>query len=312
MAEHSDDRRMELTAHLQELRTRIMRSLIYLILGAVLAYVYFTPIYDFLTKPVSLTMKRINGQRVKRHLLEAGKPDQPQQEIFLLPDPIKPGEQPSAEKFNQLRLAVDWISRHPVSQPIMRDIFTDFTQPFLVQLEVSILIGFILTLPLVMWELAQFITPALTHDERKPFRVLIPISIMLTLSGVTVAYLTLFFAMSWFVSFLDAFSADAALLQNPATYVMFFIKMMAAFAVAFQLPVVLMVGGYLGLITSDGLIKNWKWGIVLAALGGLLTPANDLPSMALMAFPLLLLYFGSVFLVRLVESWKKKDKAKAT
>ena len=50
--------------------------------------------------------------------------------------------------------------------------------------------------------------------------------------------------------------------------------------------------------------------IVLAALGGLLTPSNDLPSMALMAVPLLLLYFSSIFLVKMVEGWKAKEKAK--
>ena len=302
---------MELTAHLQELRTRIMRSLLYLIAGAVLAYFFFTPIYGFLTRPLKVTMDRVNQLRIKQQVLEKSQPGGPTHEIFLLPDPVKPGEVVTAEKFNQLRLAVDWVRRHPVSVPMMGSVFKNFPEMFLVQLEVSILIGFILTIPMVIWEIAQFVTPALTHDERKPLRVLIPISVFLMLCGVTVAYFTLFFAMAWFVSFLDSFSADAALLQDPNDYVMFFIKMMAAFAVAFQLPVVLMGGGYLGLVTSKSLAKNWRWGIVLAALGGLLTPANDLPSMALMAFPLLLLYFSSIFLVKMVEGWKAKEKAKA-
>jgi len=310
MAEHSDDKRMELTAHLQELRSRIMRSLLYLVAGAILAFVFFKPIYKFMSKPISATMQVMIRERAKRDLAEQSNPNVPKGDIFVPPDPIGPGEQVTPEKFNQLRTAILWMRSHPVSVPMVGSVFKNFPEMFLVQLEVSILVGFICTLPLIMWELAQFIIPALTRDERKPFRVLIPISIFLTACGITVAYCTLFFAMSWFVSFLDSFSSDAALLQNPADYIMFFIKMMAAFAVAFQLPVVLMVGGYLGLVSSKGLVKNWRWGIVLAALGGLLTPANDLPSMALMAIPLLLLYFGSIILVKMVENWKEKDKAK--
>ncbi len=311
MAEHGDDKRMELTAHLQELRTRIMRSLIYLIVGAVLAYFFFTPIYGFLMRPLKTTMDRLNQERITRQLADKTRLGAASHDIFVLPDPIRAGEVVTAEKFNELRLAVDWVRRHPVSTPLMGNVFRGFHEMFLVQLEVSILIGFILTIPLVIWELAQFVTPALTREERKPLRVLIPISVFLMLCGVTVAYCTLYFAMAWFLSFLDSFSADAALLQDPNDYVMFFIKMMAAFALAFQLPVVLMGGGYLGLVTSSGLAKNWRWGIVIAALGGLLTPANDLPSMALMAIPLLLLYFSSIFLVKMVEGWKAKDKAKA-
>jgi sec-independent protein translocase protein TatC len=310
MAEHDDDKRMELTEHLQELRSRIMRSLVYLVAGAILAYCYFTPIYNFLKWPLDKTIRNVNDARIKRDIAATSGHTANGRDIFVLPDLIEPGKPVTAEKYNEMVRALDWMRHHPMSMPIMGDVFRGFHEMFLVQLQVSILIGFILAIPLVIWELAQFITPALTADERKPLRVLIPISIFLMLCGVTVAYLTLFFAMAWFVSFLDAFSSNAALLQSPNDYVMFFIKMMAAFAIAFQLPVVLMGGAYLGLVTSKGLIKNWRWGIVLAALGGLLTPSNDLPSMALMAIPLLMLYFGSIFLVRMVEGWKEKEKSK--
>ncbi len=309
MGEHGNDKRMELTEHLRELRTRIMRSLLYLVLGAILAYLNFKPIYGFLERPLNDTIARANRERIERDIAKSKLPGAATRDVvaFVLPSPVAPGETVTPEKFNELVRAVDWLRHHPVSTPILGSVFKNFPEMFLVQLEVSILIGFILAIPLVIWELAQFVTPALTAQERRPMRVLIPISVFLMVCGVTVAYLTLFFAMSWFVGFLDVFSQDAALLQDPNDYVMFFIKMMAAFAIAFQLPVVLMAGGYLGLISSKGLAKNWRWGIVLAALGGLLTPSNDLPSMALMAIPLFLLYFGSIFMVRMVERWKAKE-----
>ncbi|HLJ54905.1 MAG TPA: twin-arginine translocase subunit TatC [Chthonomonadaceae bacterium] len=311
MAEHHDDKRMELSAHLQELRARIIRSLLYLVVGSILAYFFFTPIYGFLTRPLVTTITKLNLERTKKQANAQLRPGTDTEPGLVMPAPIKPGETVTAEKYNELLHAVDWIRRHPLSVPMMGQVFRNFPEAFLVQLEVSILIGFIVSVPLIIWELALFVTPALTPEERKPLRVLIPISVVLVLFGVTVAYLTLFFAMSWFLSFLDAFSQDAALLQDPHDYVLFFIKMMAAFAIAFQLPVVLMGGGYLGLVSSKGLSKNWRWGIVIAALGGLLTPSNDIPSMMLMAIPLMILYFGSILLVRMVERWKAADQARS-
>lgn len=308
MASTFDEKRMELSEHLQELRTRIWRSLVYIIVASVIAYCFFTPIYAFLERPLTTTMRTLQRDKIKQEMAEQAKNPDPSADVLVLPTPLKPGETVTAEKFNQLVKAVEWIHTHPLSSTMIGSVFKGFHEMFLVQLQVSILIGVILAVPLVLWELALFVTPALTPEERKPLRVLIPISVFLMLCGVTVAYLTLFYAMSWFLSFLPAFSQNAALLQDPADYVMFFVKMMAAFALAFQLPVVLMGGAYLGLVNSKMLAKNWRWGIVLAALGGLLTPSNDLPSMALMAIPLLILYFGSIVLVRMVEGWKAKDR----
>src|SRR5262249_21129474 len=148
----------------------------------------------------------------------------------------------------------------------------------------------------------------LTPQERRPLRLLAPVSVLLLAFGVAVAYVTMFYAMRWFLSYLDDFPQPAVLMQDPNDYILFFVKMMAAFGVAFQLPVVLMGGAYVGLVTSKGLIKHWRWGVVVAALGGVFTPSNDLFSMALMSIPLLILYGGSIFLVMLIERIKAKDK----
>jgi sec-independent protein translocase protein TatC len=69
-----------------------------------------------------------------------------------------------------------------------------------------------------------------------------------------------------------------------------------------------MGGAFMGLVTSKGLIKNWRWGFMVALLGGLLTPGNDPMSWALMSGPMLLLYFGSIVLVKMVENSRAKQK----
>jgi sec-independent protein translocase protein TatC len=287
---------MELTEHLGELRSRILRSIMYLVVGAIVAYQFFAPLYGLLYRPLEKEIKRQNALNIRAA----------DQAVFVVPRALH--DPPTKADFDALANAVEWIHEHPAAIPLMSIVFHNFHEPFMVRLKISIVYGFILVLPFVIRELALFILPALTPQERKPLRLLLPISLCLLAFGVAVAYITMFYAMHWFLSYLADFPQPAVLMQDPNDYILFFVKMMAAFGLAFQLPVVLMGGAYLGLITSKGLMKHWRWGVVIAALGGLFTPSNDLFSMALMSIPLLILYAGSIFLVRIVERIRAKQK----
>jgi len=303
-----EDKRMELTEHLAELRTRLMRSILYLLVGTIVAYQFFTPLYNFMYKPLEKEIKRLNAVRSRTAAMERAR------EADLGFDPLKlpaPHNPVTADDLLIRDRAIAWMYTHPGAiNQLSGDVFRGFYEPFTVQLKLSMIFGLILVTPLIVQELALFILPALTPEERKPLRMLLPLSIFLLICGVMVAYFTLFFAMRWFLSYLENFPTGATLLQDPNDYIMFFVKMMAAFGIAFQLPVVLMTLGFFGLVTSKGLAKQWRWGVVIAALGGLFTPSNDIISMALMSIPLLLLYFGSIFLVKIVERIKEKEKAK--
>ena len=293
-----DEKRMELTDHLAELRSRIMRSILYLVVGAIIAYQFFPALYGFLYRPLEREMIRQNKERAHLAGKDAGITKLP----YASSNPV-----PKAD-YDRLVDAHNTLLDRPAIAPYMSITFRNFYEPFMVRLKVSIVYGFILMLPLVIYELFAFVTPALTPQERRPFRLLIPVSVLLLVFGVSVAYTTMFFAMRWFLSYLGDFPAGANLMQDPNDYIMFFVKMMAAFGLAFQLPVVLMGLAFVGLVTSQGLRKHWRWGVLLAALGGLFTPANDIFSMAMMSFPLLLLYGASYFLVRIVERMRAKPK----
>ncbi len=309
MANSSQDKRMELTEHLGELRTHIIRSIWFLILGAIIAYQFFGPIYGMLYRPLNREMSRVNEIRMKEQVKHQSQDAPEHMRPLLLKIPHAVHNPPTQEEFNNLADAVEYVREHPVATPMMATIFKSFYEPFMVQLKISIVVGFIMVLPLVVWEFTKFILPALTAQERKPLRMLVPLSAILLALGVTVAYITMFYAMGWFLGFLDNFPQPAVLMQDPNDYVLFLLKMMAAFGVAFQLPVVLMGLAFAGIVTSKGLLKQWRWGVVLSVLGGVFTPANDPMSWALMVFPLLGLYFGSFFLVRHVERIKAKAKA---
>ena len=290
------DKRMELTEHLGELRSRIMRSIMYAVVGAIIAYQFFPMLYGALYKPLSQEMNRQNTTR--QNIVNP---------VLPLSHEAK-GPVPTKEEFDNLYRDYLNLRDNPPARPVMSIVFRGFQEAFLVRVSVSMIFGLVLITPLVLWELAMFITPALTPTERRPLRLLIPVSVFLMASGIAVAYTTMFYAMHWFLSYLDDFPQPAVLMQDPNDYILFFVKMMAVFGLAFQLPVVLMGGAFAGLITSKGLIKHWRWGFVIAALGGVFTPANDMFSIALMAGPLLLLYFGSILLVKIVEKMKAKNK----
>jgi sec-independent protein translocase protein TatC len=303
-----EDKRMELTEHLAELRTRLMRSIFYLIVGTIVAYQFFSPIYDAMYQPLKKEIARLNTIRGVRAAKERAHESGLGFDPLNLPAPHNP---PATEDIVVLQKTIVWMQMHPSNiNQLSGDVFKGFTEPFMVKLKLSMIFGLILVIPLVMKEFALFILPALTPLERKPLRTLFPLSVVLLICGITVAYITLFFAMGWFLSYLDEFPTGATLLQDPNDYIMFFVKMMAAFGIAFQLPVVLVTMAYAGIVTSRGLAKHWRWGVVIAALGGLFTPSNDLISMALMSIPLLMLYFGSILLVKQVERTKARDKMK--
>lgn len=302
------DKRMELTEHLAELRTHIIKSIWYLVLGAIIAYQFFGPLYGFLFKPLEKELDRLNNARIHK-MVEAQVQTAPANiRPYILHPPYAAHNPPTQEEFNRLVDVMDYLREHPIATPLQATVFRGFYEPFMVQLKLSMMGGFILVLPLVVWEFAKFILPALTPQERKPLRLLVPLSTFLMLFGITIAYVTMFYAMGWFLGYLDNFPQPAILQQDPESYMLFLLKMMAAFAVAFQLPVVLMGLAYTGLVTSKGLIKQWRWGVVIAFLGGVFTPANDPMSWALMVIPLLLLYFGSVFLVKYVEKLRAKHR----
>ena len=92
-------------------------------------------------------------------------------------------------------------------------------------------------------------------------------------------------------------------------YLIFMVKMLVAFGVCFQLPLVLMALSYIGIVTSKMLAQQWRMGVVLCAVvAAVATPGGDPFSMFVMAVPLALLYATSIVLCRVVEGFKARQE----
>lgn len=176
--------------------------------------------------------------------------------------------------------------------------YTSPTTPVIVTFKLSFVVGFILALPIIAWHAWAFFEPALYERERRFVVPAIGIGFALFLAGIAMAY---FFVLPLGLRFLLGFQAESlAPIITIDEYLRFATRLILAFGIVFEMPVVLVLLSMLGIVTPEGLRKYQRHAIVgLAAASALLTPA-DPGTMLMLLAPMLLLYELSIFLVRLV------------
>ena len=174
-----------------------------------------------------------------------------------------------------------------------------FQEAFIVRLQICVVAGLILSSPLVAREVWGFIAPGLTPSERRPIKWIAPLAVLLFWGGVVLCYAILPAAFKWFASYVPEGVELRPTLQMA---VLFSLKMLLMFGITFQLPIVLMLLAKIGIVDSKMLWSNWRVAMVgVAILAAVATPSNDAFTMLMMAVPVALLYFFSIFLVKIVE-----------
>lgn len=206
-----------------------------------------------------------------------------------------------------VRLDVVGVLEGPIREllPDRKLVFTSPTTPFFISVKLGVAVGVLLALPLVVYQAWAFLSPALHENER---RYIVPGAvggIVLFAAGVAMAY---FLALPVGLRFLLGFQAESlAPIITIDEYLRFATGVILAFGVLFQLPVVLVVLGLIGIVTPEMLSKYRRHAIVvLAVLSALLTPA-DPGTMLMLLIPMSLLYELSVWLTRLAV--RRKDEA---
>ncbi len=186
--------------------------------------------------------------------------------------------------------------------------FTQVTEPFLLLVKLSFMIGLVLAFPFIVAQLWGFVAPGLKSMEKRVVRGVAPVSVLLFALGATFCWIVLPSAFIWFTSYLDGYNG-AVLLQDASTIVFFVLKMELAFGAGFQLPLVVYILGKLGLLTPETLMKNWRQATVaIFVISAVVTPSNDPVTMLMMAVPLSLLFIASVYVLKLGDKDRKKPK----
>jgi sec-independent protein translocase protein TatC len=179
--------------------------------------------------------------------------------------------------------------------------YNSIQDAFLLQLQTSFIVGLIVAMPLIINEAWGFVRPALTPEERKPVRFLAPLSVLLFLAGVVTAYAAAPTAYNWMASYI-ANIPDALLFQDAKSYLLLTTKIMLAFGLAFELPVVLLFLARIGILTGHIMTTYWRHAVVLiAVLAAVFAPSNEPITMLLMAIPMVALYLASIAMVRSME-----------
>lgn len=180
-------------------------------------------------------------------------------------------------------------------------VITSIQGAFLLRMQVCFISGLAVAFPFVILELWGFVAPALTPEERKPVVFLAPFSVLLFLAGVGTGYACLGPAYQWMAGYITDVKG-MALLQDTNNYLLLTVKILLAFGVSFELPIVLLFLARVGIINAEIMTKYWRQAVVLiATAAAILTPSNDPLTMMMMAVPMAGLYGLSISLVRAFE-----------
>lgn len=230
----NDDGTMSLLEHLDELRTRIIKSLLAIAFGSAVAYFFLDEITNWLTLPVG--------------------------KLYYM----RPGE------------------------------------AFFTYLKIDIAAGFLIALPIIFYHAWKFFLPALTRDERAVMGVLVPASVTLFFVGMAFSFfLILPVALKFFMGFGEE-SENLQSMFSFASYFEFVILFVLPFGFVFELPLVIIVLGKLGILTSETLGKYRRYVFFFAFVIGALVTSPDVITQIAVAIPVVLLYEVGYLVVKYV------------
>ena len=242
--------------HLTELRSRLVKSIVYLFIFFIVCYFFAENIYSFLLAPYA----------------EAVKDDE--------------------------------VNR--------RMIFTALHETFITYLKVAFFAAIFITSPIILTQIWKFVAPGLYKNEKRallPYLIATPT--LFLLGGMLVYYLIMPLAIKFFLSFETTTQFTNLPIQLEAKvneYLSLIMRLIFAFGISFQLPVLLSLLARVGFIDSEYLKKRRKYVIVIIfAVAAILTPPDPITQIGL-GIPLLILYELSILSVSLIE--KKKDNAR--
>lgn len=174
----------------------------------------------------------------------------------------------------------------------------EITENIAIFMKVSLLGGFVLGMPFIIYQIVAFVLPGLKGNERKWLLILVPFATILFAAGV---------AFTWFVMlpsavpFLTNFLGITTQVR-PENYFDFITRLMFWIGLCFEMPLVMMFLAKLKFVTAKQLASGWRYAVVIIAIvAAAVTPTVDPVNMGLVMAPLMGLYVVSIILVAIVS-----------
>ena len=321
---------MSFLEHLDELRSRLIRSFVFVFIAATACWFLSDRIYRFLAIPVEQALAEaqrrqvpINGLTGHERILPLTGVQENDVGRFIFPAETKlgasvlpPGTSVTARALKDsqgqlglfteeplyagnaiipkgVRLPVD-LKTMPEADSGVSDklIVTSAIEPFSLYVKVSLYAAVCLSVPFLLWQIWAFVSPGLYPHERAYVTPFIALSSISFVLGAMFAYKVIFPPAA---KYLLGLGSDFRLLLKADDYFDFIIIVMLGMGIVFQMPAVTYVLARIGLVTARFLIRIWKTAlIVILIAAAVLSPTNDIPNMLLFAAPMFVLYIISI------------------
>ena len=323
---------MSFLEHLDELRRRLTRSIIFVFVALIFCWFFSSVIYNFLAAPMRRALAETAQRPVPLEGLTGG-------EQILSLNSLKEGDAGRYVFEGTTKLGTSIIPPGAsVAVRVARDpsgqlgVFTDetlfagpsvipkgvrlpldfqatpdglpneddklvvrtATEPFSLYLQVSLYAAVCLSVPFLLWQIWGFISPGLYPHERGWAMPFVLMSSLSFVAGAAFAYYILFPPA---IAYLLGIGQDFRLFLNASDYFDFVIIVLLAMGVVFQMPAVTYVLARIGLVDARFLVSHWKIStVVILVAAAVLSPTNDIPNMLLFAAPMVVLYLISILI----------------
>ncbi|MBN34260.1 MAG: twin-arginine translocase subunit TatC [Rhodospirillaceae bacterium] len=303
-----DDTKLPLLEHLIELRKRLVRSAA-VVLIAFLPCFYFAPaIFNFLALPL-YDAYGLAPVEEDEEPGEEGWFERTLNDISLLFTEDGPSDEETPD--GNVVTEGTTIDRSVESEFPPRFIFTSPQEAFLTYVKVGFFVSLCVSLPFLAYQLWAFVGPGLYRKEKTvvlPFMLVFPLLFAL---GAAMVYYAFFpVALQFFLGFQqgEALGKLPIVMEvRVSEYFSLLLKLLFAFGISFQLPLVMTLLARTGMVTAQGLKEKRKYAIVAVfVLAAVITPPDPFSQLGL-ALPMILLYEISIWCARITE--RKKAQA---
>ena len=185
-------------------------------------------------------------------------------------------------------------------------IAVEIQETFFTAMKVAFFAGFIISLPVIFWQLWLFLAPGLYDHEKKLVVPFVFFATLMFLLGAAFAY---YIVVPIGFDFLIAFgNSVVSVLPSIGKYVGFFTKLMIGFGIAFELPVITFFLAKIGLVNDQMLKDFFRYAVVLIFIVAAVLTPPDVISQVLMAAPLLILYGVSIYIAKVFNPAQKEEE----
>lgn len=239
--------KMSFLEHLDELRQRLIKALLAVLVGFLIAIAFIDPIFDFVMAPLQAIL-------------------------------------PAGGKL----------------------IYTEPTEAFMLYMKMAALVGLMIALPVVLWQVWAFIAPGLYAHEKRFAIPFVMMSTMFFIGGALFSHYVVFPAM-W--RFFASFSTDTVEFAPRIEPVFsLYVRMALGMGAVFEMPTLVMFLARVGLVTPMFLVRHTKYAIlIIFVVAAIVTPSPDVVSQFLLALPMFVLYAFSIFIAWVFQ--KRTPKA---